>query len=186
MKILIISGSRNPKGQTARALNAVLDGAKEAGSEVELIFLPALKLERCRQCDLSGWGICKSDGRCIAEDDFNSLLEKILKADLSVFASPVYFSDLSESLVTCLNKIRRISRNPAAQKRIENKPVVGICYAGGTGNGSPLCCASLYKVLFNTGFDVVDMVAVRRQNLEAKLPTLNLLGKWIATKPTSA
>jgi len=30
------------------------------------------------------------------------------------------------------------------------------------------------------------MVALRRQNLEAKLPTLNLMGKWLETKPTSA
>jgi multimeric flavodoxin WrbA len=186
MKIMIVSGSRNPEGQTARAVNAVIEGAKGAGSDVELIFLPTLNLERCRQCDLNGWGICKTEGRCVAKDDFNPLLEKIMKADVSVFASPVYFSDLSESLFTFLNKICRISRNPVAQKRLENKPVAGICCAGGSGNGAPTCCASLYKILFNTGFDVVDMIAVRRQNLEAKLPVLNLVGKWIATKPTSS
>jgi multimeric flavodoxin WrbA len=186
MNILIISGSRNPKGHTARAMNAVLEGAKEAGSDVELVFLPALNLERCRQCDQNGWGICKSKGRCVAEDDFNPLLEKMLNADVSVFTSPVYFSDLSESLYTFINKIRRISRNPEAQKSIENKPVAGICYAGGSGNGAPDCCASLYKILFKTGFDVVDMVPVRRQNLEAKLPALNLMGKWLGTKPTSS
>ena len=186
MNFLIVSGSRNPEGQTARAVNAVLEGAKEAGSDVELVFLPALNLERCRQCDQNGWGICKSKGRCVAEDDFNPLLEKMLNADVSVFASPVYFSDLSESLLTLLAKIRRISTNPEAQKRIENKPVVGICCAGGTGNGAPDCCASLYKILFGIGFDVVDIVPVRRQNLEAKLPALNLMGKWLETKPTSA
>ena len=186
MNILIVSGSRNPEGQTARAVNAVLEGAKEAGSDVELVFLPTLNLERCRQCDQNGWGICKSKGRCVAEDDFNPLFEKMLNADVSVFASPVYFSDLSESMLTFLAKIRRISINPEAKKRIENKPVVGICCAGGTGNGAPDCCASLNKILFRTGFDVVDMVPIRRQNLEAKLPTLNLMGKWLETKPTSA
>ena len=186
MNILIVSGSRNPEGQTARAVNAVLEGAKEAGSDVELVFLPTLNLERCRQCDQNGWGICKSKGRCVAEDDFNPLLEKMLNADVSVFASPVYFSDLSESLLTFLKKIRRISTNPEAQKRIKNKPVVGICCAGGTGNGAPDCSASLYKILFGIGFDVVDIVPVRRQNLEAKLPALNLMGKWLETKPTSA
>ena len=186
MNILIVSGSRNPEGRTARAVNAVLEGAKEAGSDVELVFLPELNLERCRQCDQNGWGICKSKGRCIAEDDFNPLLEKILNSDVSVFASPVYFSDLSESLLTFLGKIRRISTNPEAQKRIKNKPVVGSCCAGCTGNGAPDCSASLYKILFGIGFDVVDMVPVRRQNLEAKLPALNLMGKWLETKPTLA
>ena len=186
MNILIISGSRNPEGKTAQAVNAVLEGAKEAGSDVELVFLPALNLERCRQCEKNGWGICKSKGRCIAEDDFNPLFDKVLDADVSVFASPVYFSDLSESLLTFLGKIRRISMNPEAQKRIANKPVAGICYAGGSGNGAPDSCASLYKILFRAGFDVIDMVPLRRQNLEAKLPALNLMGKWLETKPTSA
>ena len=186
MNILIVSGSRNPEGHTARAVNAVLEGGRAAGSDVELVFLPELNLERCRQCDQNGWGICKSKGRCVAEDDFNPLLEKMLNSDVSVFASPVYFSDLSESLFTFLSKIQRISINPEAKKRIENKPVVGICCAGGSGNGAPDCCASLYKILFRTGFDVVDMVPVRRQNLEAKLPALNLMGKWLETKPTSA
>ena len=185
MNILFLSGSRNHEGQTARAVSAVLDGANEAGCDVELIFLPELNLERCRQCDQNGWGICKSKGRCIAEDDFNPLLEKLLNSDLSVFASPVYFFDLSESLLTFLGKIRRISTNPEAKKSVENKPVVGICYAGGSGNGAPDCCANLNKILSRTGFDVVDMVPVRRQNLEAKLPALNLLGKWLKTKPTS-
>ena len=50
MNILFVSGSRNPEGRTARAVNAVLEGAKEAGSDVELVFLPELNLERCRQC----------------------------------------------------------------------------------------------------------------------------------------
>ena len=186
MSILIFSGSRNPEGKTARLLNAVAEGAKEAGSDVELVFLPTKNLERCRQCDLNGWGICKSKGRCVAEDDFNPLFKKVLNADVSVFATPVYFSDLSENLFTFLNKIRRISRNPEALKRIETKPVAGICYAGGSGNGAPLCCASLYKILFAAGFDVVDMMALRRQNLEAKIPALNLLGQWLATKPTSS
>ena len=186
MNILILSGSRNPEGKTAQAVNAVLEGAKEAGSDVELIFLPSLNLERCLQCDQNGWGICKSKGRCIAEDDFNPMFEKLLSADVSVIASPVYFSNLTESLFTFLNKIQRISRNPEALERIKNKPVVGICYAGGTGNGAPDCCAILYKIMFNTGFDVVDIVPLRRQNLEAKLPALNLLGKWLETKPTSS
>jgi hypothetical protein len=39
--------------------------------------------------------------------------------------------------------------------------------------------------LLTCGFDVVDMIPLRRQNLEAKLPMLELTGAWLATKPTS-
>jgi hypothetical protein len=36
-------------------------------------------------------------------------------------------------------------------------------------------------VLATCGFDVVDMIPVRRQNLAAKLPLLERTGEWLAT-----
>lgn len=51
MNILLISGSRNPDGQTAQALKAVRTGLLRAGAETETVFLPTLAVERCRQCD---------------------------------------------------------------------------------------------------------------------------------------
>ena len=55
MNILMISGSRNPEGQTAQAAGVLLEGASEAGIEGEMIFLPQLNIERCRQCDDDGY-----------------------------------------------------------------------------------------------------------------------------------
>ena len=74
MRILMISGSRNPRGQTARAADALLEGATEAGGEVERVFLPALSIERCRQCEDSGWGLCREEGRCVIDDDFAAIV----------------------------------------------------------------------------------------------------------------
>jgi hypothetical protein len=65
------------------------------------------------------------------------------------------------------------------------KPVIGYCYAGGSGNGTASCCASLERVLQICGFDVVDMILARRQNLDMKLPLLELTGRWLVSKPTS-
>jgi hypothetical protein len=39
--------------------------------------------------------------------------------------------------------------------------------------------------MLECGFDVVDMIPVRRQNLEFKLPLLELTGEWLASKPAS-
>jgi multimeric flavodoxin WrbA len=60
MQIIMISGSRNRKGRTARAIEAIGKGVAKAGGKSESIFLPELAIERCRQCDKEGWGICKS------------------------------------------------------------------------------------------------------------------------------
>lgn len=193
MQILILSGSRDHEGQTARAINAVGKGITDAGGSSETIFLTESKLERCRQCEQDGWGLCRKEGRCVIEDDFSSLVEKIEAADFVVFATPVYFGDLSESLRGFLDRLRRIrhlkmiraGRRPGSFPEEEDIPAIGLCYAGGSGMGTISCCANLEGILQTCGFDVVDMIPARRQNLEAKLPMLELTGKWLVTRPTS-
>ena len=199
MQILMLSGSRNRKGRTARAIEAIGKGVAKAGGSSEFIFLPELNIERCRQCDKEGWGICKSENRCIIEDDFDLIVAKLSIADAVVFASPVYFYDLSESMRAFLDRLRRITPRPdPGPRRVfpmpgvsplmpppGATPAIGVCMAGGGGGGAPYCCVILERFLPECGFDVVDMIPVRRQNFEFKLPILELTGEWLATKPTS-
>ncbi len=63
--------------------------------------------------------------------------------------------------------------------------MIGVCVAGGGGGGTLPCCVDLAKVMGKCGFDIVDMFPVRRQNLEAKLKSLELAGEWLATEPGS-
>ena len=185
MKLLVVSGSRNRKGQTARAAAALTEGAARTGCETESVFLPELHLERCRQCEDDGWGLCRTEKKCVVDDDLASVVEKMRQADVVVFATPVYFSDLSESLRAFLDRLRRMCIHGGKADRIQAKPAVGVCVAGGGGGGAVKCSASLENVLLTCGFDVVDMVPVRRQNLAAKLEVLSAVGKWLATKPSS-
>jgi len=190
MKILVLSGSRNRKGQTARAIKAIQKGVTEAKGKTEVIFLTELNLERCRQCDPDGWGLCRKEGRCIIEDDLASIVDKVKAADVVVFANPVYFGDLSESMRTFTDRYRRTLFKPGAAPRPGfpmggGTPAIGLCYAGGSGNGTVSCAATLERVLQTCGFDVVDMIPVRRQNIDVKIPMLEMVGKWLATKPSS-
>lgn len=195
MRILALSGSRNREGGTARATDAVLRGVSKAGGQWESLFLTEHNLERCRQCNQDGWGVCQTEERCIIEDDFASIVEKVNIADLVVFATPVYFFDLSDSMKAFLDRLRRIDHPrivralaqfvPGQILNGQGTPAIGICYAGGSGNGTASCCFNIERTLQTCGFDVVDMIPIRRQNLEMKLPLLEHVGAWLATKPTS-
>ena len=185
MQFVIVLGSRNPAGQTARAAQAVRDGLIAAGAEGELVYLPKLQIERCRQCDANGWGTCRPEGHCVIEDDLASVVERIRAADAVVFATPVYFGDQSESMRAFTDRLRRISRTQEHRQGIAGKPAVGVCVAGGGGGGAPSCTVSLEKVLRTCGFDVVDMVPARRQNLDLKIEILKTTGRWLATGPSS-
>jgi multimeric flavodoxin WrbA len=180
MRASIVSGSRNPKGQTAKASDAVRKGMEAEGGQVETVFLPPITIERCRQCDDDGWGLCRKEGRCIIDDDFADVADKLRTADVAVFATPVYYGDLSESLRAFLDRLRRTCTHQAGRQGIESTPAIGVCVAGGGGGGAPSCCVSLEKVLATCGFDVTDMVPVRRQNLEAKLNVLERTGSVLA------
>ena len=181
MHVLAISGSRNPEGQTAQTIDALMLGLKASGNTGETVFLPEKTLEHCRQCEDNGWGICLSEGQCIIEDDFAALTEKIRAADLLAFATPVYYSDVSESLRGYLERLRRIQIHEAGRAGLEGKPALGICVAGGRGGGSPSCAMFLEKMLLNCRFDVIDVVLARKQNLPLKLEILTATGRWIGT-----
>ena len=184
MQVLILSGSKNPEGRTAQAINAICRGVDRAGGSTECFFLPELNLEHCRQCESDGWGVCRQEGHCIIDDDFPSLAEKIKSSDVVVFATPVYFADLSESMRVFLDRFRRISAFKT-DSPTQGIPAVGLCLAGGGGGGSPSACMNLERILQMCRLDVVDMIPLRRQNLDAKLPILEITGAWLATKPTS-
>jgi multimeric flavodoxin WrbA len=184
MKILCISGSKNHEGRTALAIDTIRKGAEKAGAETEGVFLTDLNVESCRQCDDDGWGVCRREGYCIIKDDFESLVEKIGESDVVVFTTPVYFRDLSESMKRFLDRLRRVSafRPEPATKGV---PAAGVTMAGGGGGGATQACLNLESTLQMCQFDVVDMIPLRRQNFEIKLPMLTLTGEWLATKPES-
>jgi multimeric flavodoxin WrbA len=121
----------------------------------------------------------------VIEDDLPSIVDRIRAADVVVFANPVYFGDLSESMRAFTDRLRRICRVQESRTGIEGKPAIGVCVAGGGGGGAPSCTVSLEKVLRTCGFDVVDMVPARRQNLAHKVEILKVTGRWLATCPSS-
>lgn len=180
MNLLIISGSRNPNGQTASAGDALMAGVRDAGGSGEQVFLPQLSIQNCRQCDDNGWGTCRTDGKCVIADDFAALVDRIAAADAVAFSTPVYYSDLSESLRAFLDRLRRTCTHESGKSKVAGKKAVGICVAGGGGGGAPFCVFSLEKVLSICGFDVIDMIPARRQNLEMKRDVLRTVGKWMA------
>jgi multimeric flavodoxin WrbA len=185
VKVTVVLGSRNPTGQTAKAAGALAEGVEGAGGHVERVFLPQAIIERCRQCDDNGWGTCRSDGHCVIGDDLERMVDQIRGADAAVFATPVYFGDLSESIRAFLDRTRRITRHQSGKQGLDGKPAVGICVAGGGGGGAPACAVSLEKVLRTIGFDVTDVIPVRRQNLGLKMALLRTTGRWLAEQRLS-
>ena len=185
MRILSISGSRNPQGQTATAAEAVIAGFEIADGESERMFLPTMKINHCNQCNMEGWGGCQR-GFCGGyTDDLNTVLDAIRGADAVLFSTPVYYASLAESMRALTDRMRRVVTHMTDPSGIVNKPAMALAVAGGRGGGSVECCLHFEKVLRTIGFDLVDVVPIRRQNLSAKCEQLKIAGEWLATLPHS-
>jgi len=176
MRVMVIVGSRDHEGYTARAVKSIMSIFSDDDSTI--IYLPKSKILNCIQCGKDGWGECRSKGTCLLEDDFNMILNKMQDIGLFIFATPVYFSDLSESMKAFLDRLRRVSFHNRNED-IEGRIALGICVAGGGGGGSFKCGAKLEEVLNICGFNVYDIISVRRQNFEMKNKILIETGSFI-------
>ena len=90
LKIIAIYGSPRRNGNTSLLLQKAVQGAREAGADVEEVVLRDLKMSPC----LEIYG-CKKDGRCAIKDDFQNVYDQILACKGLMLASPIFFYTVS-------------------------------------------------------------------------------------------
>ena len=91
MKAMFINGSPRKKWSTYQMLEKAMEGAREAGAEVEFVNLYDYEFKGCRSCFACKVKNAKTNGLCAIRDDLRQVLEKALNADVIVIGSPVYF-----------------------------------------------------------------------------------------------
>ena len=180
MKCIAIQSSPNLDGLTSSLAHAVLKGVKGEGGEIELIHINSLNIKPCIACD-DGWGTCRKEGVCTLEDDFKEIRKKIAEADTLVFATPVYFGDLSESAKIFLDRLRRCETF-SRLKTFTGKKVIGITSAGGSGGGAVRALYNLENYLRRLGFEVFDLVSVTRFSKDHKLSMLEKAGSRLVNE----
>lgn len=98
-KVYVISTSPR-KGSNSDALaEEFVRGAREAGHEVEKVSLSDGQIAFCKGC-LS----CLKTQRCIIRDDGDVIAQKMGKADVLVFATPIYYYGMCGQMKTLLDR----------------------------------------------------------------------------------
>ena len=102
MKVLMINGSANKNGCTARALTEIEKVLKESNIEVEIVQLGANPVKDCIGCK----GCAKNGNKCVFNDDIvNEIIEKAKVCDGFIFGSPVYYAHPSGRLLSVLDRV---------------------------------------------------------------------------------
>jgi multimeric flavodoxin WrbA len=99
MKVLGIMGSPRRQGNTEVLLDKALDGAAQAGAEVEKVVVCDLKISPCREIYA-----CRKDGECAIKDDMQSLYRKLQEADHVILASPIFFYGVTSQVKAVIDR----------------------------------------------------------------------------------
>ena len=164
MKFLIITGNPKNDGLCKSITDQVEKGALDGGAQAEV--LSVAKLDRCRVCG-AGWGICKTEGRCVFgdKDGFNEAQKKVKEADLICLITPVYCWEMSDSLKSFIDKLRRCEY---FHKGLAGKQMLLVASPGGTGNGMLTCLEQMERFCKHTGADIFDFIGINRWNNDYK------------------
>jgi multimeric flavodoxin WrbA len=117
-KILAVMGSPRKKGNTDLLLSRILEGAKEAGAEVEKVMLRDLVIQECDGCHT-----CWKGKPCSKRDDMNDLYPKIIASDAIIFGTPVYWFGPTALIKAFLDRFVYFN-GPQTRKLIKGKAAV--------------------------------------------------------------
>lgn len=118
--VLIISSSPRKHGNTELLCQSFAKGALESGHNVVEVFLNEKNIHFCQGC-----AFCeKNPGKCSQHDDMAEIILELVKCDVVVFASPVYFYSISGQMKTFIDRLVTIYR------QITNKEIYYIFAAG--------------------------------------------------------
>ncbi len=148
MKIVSLIGSpHGKKGNTARLLSLVLEGARDNGATTEAVNLKGDTVKPCLGCDT-----CHKQGRCVQKDAFEEIREKMRQADGLVLASPNYIFNVSAQLKAFMDRCCSVIH----LMEFEGKYGASVVTSGG--GDEPPIAAYMNHFLITTGIRPVGAV----------------------------
>ena len=97
--VLIISTSPRKNSNSAELAEEFARGAREASNTVELVSLAGKDIQFCQGCFA-----CQRSKRCVIRDDADQIEQKMEHADVLVFATPIYYYEMSGQMKTMLDR----------------------------------------------------------------------------------
>ncbi len=99
-KVLIISTSLRGKSNSEILAKECEKGVRDAGHDVEFLSLRGKDIRFCIGC-LS----CQKTGSCVLKDDVPEIMAKVKEAEVVVFATPIYYYEMSGQMKTLLDRL---------------------------------------------------------------------------------
>lgn len=139
LNILVLTGSPRKDGNSNELAAQFIRGAQEAGHRVVRFDAAQSTVHPCIACNS-----CDMDGPCVFEDDFATVREHIVPADLVAFATPMYYFGISAQLKAVIDRFYALN----GQIHVPKRAVLLMTYAN-TAESQARPIAAHYDVLLN-------------------------------------
>ncbi len=150
IKILGINASPRKYGNTYKLLKVSLEAAEKLGANVELIHLYDYNIKPCIGCLSDVQKACQYP--CVIDDDGKTILEKILKSDGLIIATPTYWYGPSGHLKNLIDRMTAFENMIFVTGRSLVEGKVAGFIAVGNDSGNVLAISYMMVVLNSMGF----------------------------------
>ncbi|WP_303913590.1 flavodoxin family protein [Bacteroides mediterraneensis] len=99
-RVIVISTSLRTGSNSDMLADRFVEGALQAGHEVEKISLTDKNIQFCRGCLA-----CQKLGKCVIKDDVNDIMQKVLQADVIAWATPIYYYEMSGQMKVLIDRM---------------------------------------------------------------------------------
>lgn len=99
-KVVVLSTSLRTNSNSELLAKSFVEGAKEAGNEVEYISLKNKDIRFCIGCLT-----CQKTGHCVIKDDVADIMNSVLEADVVVWSTPIYYFEMSGQMKTLIDRL---------------------------------------------------------------------------------
>ena len=99
-KVIVISTSLRKGSNSDMLADKFIEGATAAGHDVEKISLVGKEMKFCIGCLT-----CGTTHKCCIKDDVPAIMDKVLNADVVVWATPIYYYEMSGQMKTLIDRM---------------------------------------------------------------------------------
>src|SRR4030066_2561175 len=100
-RVLIFTASPRKNGNSTILASKAAEGVKAGGGEPEVVSIGHLKIAPCNGCDSC---ISKPEAGCVIKDDMQPLYQKIRASQGIIFATPVYWFNMSAQMKLVIDR----------------------------------------------------------------------------------
>ena len=99
-KIVVISTSMRANSNSEALAKSFTDCASNEGNDVEFISLKDKQVDFCKGCL-----VCQQTGNCVIKDDVKGIMDKVIDADIVVWATPIYYYEMSGQMKVLIDRL---------------------------------------------------------------------------------